>query len=66
MDHEAYDFDELANSVSEQGAIPYVVRILEAHRANVGVAEQALAVLCLIASCHGAQHVILVAISRIR
>ena len=48
-----YDDDEVANSVSEQGAIPLIVKVLEIHKNNVGVAEQALAALCLLVSTHG-------------
>jgi hypothetical protein len=53
VDHEEYDMDEVANSVSQQGAIPFIIKVLDMHSANVGVGEQALAVLCLLASCHG-------------
>jgi hypothetical protein len=56
VDHEEYDTDEVANSVSQQGAIPFIIKILDMHSANVGVGEQALAVLCLLASCHGMLH----------
>ena len=49
-----YDFDEVANSVAAQGAVPLIIKVLEMHKGNVGVAEQALAALCQLVSTHGA------------
>ncbi len=53
VDHELYDFDAVSNSVAEQGGIPVIIRAVDKHARNVGVAEQALAALCQVVSTHG-------------
>ena len=52
VDLMTYDKDEVANSVAEQGAIPLATRTLHRHMENMGVVEQALGVLYLVAAVH--------------